>query len=208
MDRRLSLVRRVRARNLSALMMAGIFASCAMIPTSVDAQQIYKWTDSNGQTHYSDHAPTGQAATTVDVPTMPPPKPAVTLQPMMDLSTRDGTSKPAGFNERSAPADPEVLARNQAQSHTEAAARKNQADKELVARCKSQRDTDCNQVDEIKKREAILNEPPPPRWRCYSSFHGVPPSCEWVPPPQTKSASTPPATKKKKSTSKYTIEDN
>ena len=67
MDRRLSLLGRVRARRpLAALAMAGILLGCIVIPASVIAQQVYKWTDSDGQTHYSDHAPTSQAAATVN----------------------------------------------------------------------------------------------------------------------------------------------
>ena len=201
MDRRFSPLRCVQARKPQAALVVGdILLGCVVIPTSAIAQQVYKWTDSNGQTHYSDHAPTDQAATTVNVPKTPPPKPAVTPEPLTALPY------PTGDNGRSTPADPAVLARQREQSRAEAVARNKQADQELVDKCKAQRDTDCNQISEIKKREAIQNEPPPPKWRCV----GIVPTCGFVDqtPPHTNSANTPPAANKKKSTSKYTIQDN
>lgn len=198
MDRLLALLRGVRARKPSAApAMAGILLGCVTIPAHVIAQQVYKWTDSTGQTHYSDHAPASQTVTTVDIPKAPP-KPAGTSHSSLGFSTNAGIAL----------ANPQVSATQGPKWRTLADmtkdAKPTPTDQELVAKCKAQRDTDCNQIGEIRKREAILNEPPPARWRCWGAVR----SCEWVaPPPQTNSANTPPATKKKKSTSKYTIDD-
>jgi Domain of unknown function (DUF4124) len=49
-----------------------VFAVGAVAPQFGAAQQIYKWTDSQGQVHYSDHAESGQKTTTVAVPQAPP----------------------------------------------------------------------------------------------------------------------------------------
>jgi hypothetical protein len=195
--------------------MAGFLLGCAVIPASVFAQQVYKWTDSNGQTHYSDHAPTSQTAATVKIPNAPP-KPAVTPPSTVDFTTDDGNNNPTGDNGRSTPGDPEVIARQREQWHAEVAARNNRGkptDQELVTKCKGQRDTDCNRIDAIKKREAILNEPPPPKTTCRF-ISGVGQWCDtrnqapaWQ-PPHTNSVNILPPAAKKNSTSKYTINDN
>jgi hypothetical protein len=195
--------------------MAGILLGCAVIPATVIAQQVYKWTDSNGQTHYSDHAPTGQTAATVNIPNAPP-KPAVTPQPTVVSTTNDGNNNPTGDNGKITPGDPEVLARQREQWHATGAAMNNRGkptDQELVTKCKAQRDTDCNRIGEIRKREAILNEPPPPKTRCRF-IAGVGEWCDvrnqtpaWQPPHTNSVNILPPATKKK-TTSKYTIGNN
>ena len=195
--------------------MAGILLGCAVIPASVIAQQVYKWTDSDGQTHYSDHAPTSQAAATVNVPKAPP-KPAVLPESTVILTPDDRNNHPTGDNGYSTPGDPEVIARQREQWHAEVAARNNRGkptDQELVSKCKAQRDTDCNQIDAIKKREAILNEPPPPKTTCHF-IPGMGQSCDtrnqapaWQ-PPHTNSVNILPPARKKNSTSKYTISDN
>jgi hypothetical protein len=179
----------------------------------VIAQQVYKWTDSNGQTHYSDHAPTGQTAATINIPKAPP-KPAVT--PQSTMVTNDGNNNPTGDNGKITPGDPEVLARQGERWHAAVAAMNNRGkptDQQLVTKCKAQRDTDCNQIGEIRKREAILNEPPPPKTTCHYTA-GVGDWCEvrdrtpaWQPPHTSSVNILPPATRKK-STSKYTIDDN
>jgi hypothetical protein len=195
--------------------MAGILLGCALIPASVIAQQVYKWTDSNGQTHYSDHAPTGQTAAAVNIPKAPP-KPAVTPPSPVVLTTDDGDNNPTGDNGKITPGDPEVLARQGEKLHATVAAMNNRGkptDQELVTKCKAQRDNDCNRIDDIKKREAILNEPPHPKKRC-SFIVGVGEFCDdrarppaWQPPHTNSVNILPPATKKK-STSKYTISDD
>ena len=52
--------------------------------------QIYKWTDQNGEVHFSDHAPSGQKTTTLDVPEAQSPSsaPAMTEQQQLNREKR------------------------------------------------------------------------------------------------------------------------
>jgi hypothetical protein len=144
-----------------------------VIPTDVNAQQIYKWTDNSGQTHFSDHAPAEQTATTVHLPSAPPPKAASTPQPTVVYAPPENETEyyrqMAHYTEKYTPADPELVYRQQLQWHATVAARNNQgkpSDKDLVNKCKTQLDTDCNSISELKRREEVLNAPPPARQKC------------------------------------------
>jgi hypothetical protein len=208
MDRRLSRVSAVLA--LAATALSGV-----VLPASAVAQQVYKWTDGNGQTHYSDHAPTGQTAATVDVPRAPqgggvtPPN---NPNPYHSSPGYSGTSN----------SDVEAT-RQRERSNAEMAAQNKRADDALIAKCKAQRDTDCNQIDAIKKREAILNE----RRSCTDSMDGSRRICTFTPapppPPVTRierqpggyslpmtvlPPRPPPPVSKSSNAPKYTINDN
>src|ERR1051325_10591279 len=66
----------MRSGNLCMVILA-----CALAPTSSFAQ-VFKWTDEQGQVHFSDHAPAGQAKTSVALPQVPKAsKPAVPPPP-------------------------------------------------------------------------------------------------------------------------------
>jgi hypothetical protein len=53
--------------SVTALSVA-LLALATAAPAPATAQQLYKWTDEQGQVHYSDHAPAGQATTNVPLP--------------------------------------------------------------------------------------------------------------------------------------------
>jgi hypothetical protein len=151
--------------NASAILRVLHLLACALISTSATAQQIYKWTDANGQVHYTDHPPADRSAAPVAVDKRPSaaPPPAQTR----DLQRQDVESFGQGASEvdkRSA-ADRRLEAATEdyerrklaAQRDGERIAAEKAADAEVIARCERARDTNCNKGAEfIKKREEDL----------------------------------------------------
>ena len=152
--------------------------ACALVSTTATAQQIVKWTDEQGQVHFSDHAPPGQNATHVVVekaPNSTPPAATVPLatapaaiigQPTQGNSSvrRWGlaaeSSRAAADSEvaRRAAAAKEQQRRWDEQNKAAAAARL-KADQDLIAQCKANRETYCNQsANAIRKQEHTIAE--------------------------------------------------
>jgi hypothetical protein len=165
-----------------------VFAVGAVAPQFGAAQQIYKWTDSQGQVHYSDHAESGQKTTTVAVPQAPPASSQAAT-----YGTPNTPPGPAGIM-------PQFVrnqqAENQYRAQRAAAAKQPAADEALVAKCKADRDTYCNNMSEIKRQQQLGNEPQPVRTRCENNYdaygHSVGRRCWEQMPPATPSPAKPP----------------
>jgi Domain of unknown function (DUF4124) len=140
-------------------------SACGLVPTSATAQQIVKWTDDQGQIHFSDHAPPGQNATNVVVQKAPKSTaPSTAVRPQTQgnsyVSGAGAASAPASDSEaaRRAAAEKEQQRRWDEQNKAAAAARL-KADKDLIAQCKANRETYCNQsADAIRKQEHMIAE--------------------------------------------------
>jgi hypothetical protein len=147
---------------------AWMLALLSSAPAS--AQHIYKWTDANGQVHFSDQPPPDQAKVDVvgDLPRAGSPQPQPT-QPAAAEVNRDDESNDVY------PGTPEYDARRNAEmeqhkaesdKRNAAEAKRNQemaasrehqaklADDELIAKCKRNREVYCgNGADEIRRSE-------------------------------------------------------
>ena len=139
-------------------------AICALVPALTTAQQIVKWTDEQGQIHFSDHAPPGQNATHVVVPPAPKSVPPSNVAPSRGNSygTRStagsGQTAPDSEAERRAAAAKEQQRRWDEQKKAAAEARL-KADKAVLAECQANRETYCNQsADAIRKQEHMIAE--------------------------------------------------
>lgn len=83
--------------------LAALTASTAM------AAKIYKWRDSQGQTHYGEHPPVGRGAQTLDIQTPPEHTPPASRQPALPpgapLSSngQETTDQPSGNDPRVQP---------------------------------------------------------------------------------------------------------
>jgi hypothetical protein len=155
--------------NASAILRVLPLLASALISTSAAAQQIYKWTDANGQVHYTDHPPADRSAAPVAVDKRPSAAPPPPLQPAQnrDLQRQDSESFGQGASQvdnRSA-ADRRLEAATEdyerrklaAQRDGERLAAEKAAEAEVIARCERARDTHCNKgADYIKKREEDL----------------------------------------------------
>lgn len=164
-----------------------LLLGCALAPACATAQQAYKWTDGQGQTHYSDHAPTGQASSSVNLPkthvSTQTPAPASVPSPS-DVDAPDVSGGPPNdSNGTTVAADPYVLRNLRAQQQQSQAAAAKASDKALVAKCNARRDSYCGEgADEIRKREQVLNAPQPGRYRCVPVMgHGC--MQTYTPPP-------------------------
>jgi hypothetical protein len=136
----------------------------------VTAQQIYKWTDSQGQTHYSDHAPTDRAAATVNVPKTPASAvrsvdPPVTKPRVARINVGTAFERDADPGESITGPSPEEARRAEEEWHQSVAARGKPSDQSLVDKCNAQRNADCD-LQTIKKREEVLTAPPPMKVHC------------------------------------------
>jgi hypothetical protein len=143
--------------------------ACALVSTTATAQQIVKWTDEQGQVHFSDHAPPGQNATHVVVEkppkSTPPPAPADQQTQANSSSTRrwstshePGEAAPDSEAARRAAAAQAQQRRWDEQNKAAAAARQ-KADQDLIAQCKANRETYCNQsANAIRKQEHTIAE--------------------------------------------------
>lgn len=129
---------------------------CLMAPELAGAQKIVKWVDAQGQTHYSDHAPSGQEAAPVSLHLPPrtsaPAVPVATSKATAVARGTDGAAKSARDTAAAREAEDE---RRQAERREAESDAKAQADKELVARCNQAREDYCDQgADTIRQRDA------------------------------------------------------
>ena len=150
-----------------------VLLACALAPCLAGAQQVYKWTDSQGQVHYSDHAESGQSTSTVNVPKTPP-KPAAAPVETEIYEAQEPRHEPIEPHTT----DPVVVRNAEDRTRREMAAKQKAADQTLVAKCKANRDSFCNDVGEIKRQQQVLNAPQPVRKGI------VPPSTRPPPAPQ------------------------
>jgi hypothetical protein len=154
---------------------AMLLLSAVIIPGGASADQVYKWVDRNGETHYSDHPPADQSTTTVSVRKIAAPAPAAPRS----FSGVPSASAYAG-NGVSGYGDPEVLRRSREQQQRMNTATANQGkatDQQLIDACKAQRDTDCGRLDELRRREAVANAPPPMKSECITLNTGEKVGC-------------------------------
>lgn len=140
-----------------------------------NAQKVVRWVDSQGQVHYSDHAPPEASAETVTgLPKSPPPPPPPSAPTPAAMPQR-GQGEAPDFRQ---PYDPneviggdkyghkitrgqfdkeeaaraadakqkqDKLTQDRATAKTDAARKQEQADRELVAACYARRETYCSQ---------------------------------------------------------------
>lgn len=153
-----------------AIVVISITLLCgALAPARVTAQQIVKWTDEQGQVHFSDHAPPGQ--TVADVVLQKAPKTTERTNALVaNAPSATGNSYSAGPGSgpaQTAPSNESQRAAAAAQAQQRkweelrrsTAAAKQQADKETVARCKADRETYCDQgADAIRKQQHTIAE--------------------------------------------------
>lgn len=133
-----------RFRNFHRTSVLALLAlACA--PGLALAQKIVKWTDANGQVHYSDHAPTDQNAVAVNVPKSPPPPPPKP-KPVVPVQTDED----AALNAQADAAHQKYLADEAARKKQYADDKKRQEDwqkkydQSVVDRCKANHETYCN----------------------------------------------------------------
>lgn len=147
-----------------------VLIGLALAPARATAQQIVKWTDDQGQVHYSDHAPPGQAAVDVNIPKAPkvtlPTNAGIASSPLATSGGNSGGSShsPGSPQTASSNEDPRaVAAREQERKWEEqrkaAAAASAQADKETLERCQADRETYCRDgVAAIRQHEKLQAE--------------------------------------------------
>lgn len=134
---------------------------CLLASGIASAQSIVKWVDAQGQTHYSDHAPTGQETEPV----------SVHVSRAHPASTAPAATSGAGAVGRSTAATPTTTAKDtaaareaeeeqrRAERQEAAETAKAQADKDLVAKCNQAHEIYCNQgADTIRQRETTRAE--------------------------------------------------
>jgi hypothetical protein len=174
-----------------------VLLGCALAHTCVAAQQIYKWTDSQGETHYSDHAPTDQAGATVNVPKTPPSAVRAVERPVTKphaarINVGTEFERDAAPGESITGPTPEEARRAEEEWHQSVAPPEKPSDQSSVDKCHAQRNTDCD-PQAIKRREEVLTAPPPAKLHCRL-FAGRQ-DCELVspPPPPPQKASDPPS---------------
>ena len=141
---------------------------CALIPANALAQQIYKWTDANGQVHYTDQPPPDRAAGSVAVdkgPTPPPPPPAAAGNRESVGRNDEPYGQPSVPTDNRSAADKRIAATNEdfekrqlaASREAEKAATRKAADDAVIAACERAHDVQCNKgADFIRKREEDL----------------------------------------------------
>jgi hypothetical protein len=129
-----------------------------MASTMAGAQSVVKWVDAQGQTHYSDHAPSGQDIETVSVHVSRPRfAPAISTSTILPVH-KSTSATPTASNEAAAARAAEEEQR-QAERREAEETSKAQADKDLIARCNQARETYCNQgADTIRQRETTRAE--------------------------------------------------
>jgi hypothetical protein len=110
------------------------------------AQHIVKWTDANGQVHYSDHAPENQSTVAVSIPKAPrtvaPAAAPAAAGPVVADPFAARNAEISAMLERE---HEEARKRDEARQRQlrEIAAKKRQDD-ERIARCNANRETYCN----------------------------------------------------------------
>ena len=139
--------------------------ACALIPASASAQQVYKWTDANGQVHYTDQPPPDRAAAPVAVDKSPPPPPRTAENQQLAPNHYAYPGQQSSPTDNRSAADRRIDAINEdyerrqvtARREAEIAARRKAADDAVIAACERAHDTQCNKGAEfIKKREEDL----------------------------------------------------
>lgn len=127
--------------------------------TGARGQSIVKWVDAQGQTHYSDHAPTGQEAEAVSVHA-PRPSAPVASAVTSDVGVgRSGTAPVSTTANETAAARDAEQKRRWAEQQEAAEEAKAKADEDIVAKCNRARDIYCNEgADAIRQHEKALAE--------------------------------------------------
>jgi len=155
-------------RNSTLLTVVGALCAQVLISTPTTAQQIVKWTDAEGQIHFSDHAPPGQTATNVVVQKAPKTVPLPNPAAPRPVDSRYGAQSGAGSGPGQTATDSEAARRALAaqeqqrrwdEQNKAAAAARLKADQAVIAECKANRETYCNQsADAIRKQEHTIAE--------------------------------------------------
>ena len=148
----------MRARVLAAMSFA-LFCP-VLTSTPAVAQQIVKWTDENGQVHYSDHAPPGATAAKVAVQKAPKAPEtdfasSATAPIVVTRQTNESGLSPAveAIHAADEARRRETADREKRYRDAQAAAFK-QEDKQAIDRCNANRETYCKQgADVIRERE-------------------------------------------------------
>lgn len=129
-----------------------------MAPGIAGAQNIVKWVDAQGQTHYSDHAPTGQDTEAVSVHVSQPRPVSAAATANVVAIRRTTAVTPTTANDTAAAREAEEEQRR-AERQEAAEAAKAQADKDLIARCNQAHEIYCNKgADTIRQRDKIQAE--------------------------------------------------
>jgi hypothetical protein len=129
------------SKNLSecSMLCAAVGALLLFTGSRARSQSIVKWVDAQGQTHYSDHAPTGQETKVVSVHVS---RPGVAAAPAESAAAREAEQR-----------------RRAAEQQAAVEEAKAKADEDVVAKCKRSRDVDCNEgADAIRQHEKTLAE--------------------------------------------------
>ena len=141
------------SRHLFSIPVLALLA-CALVPAPALAQKIVKWTDANGQVHYSDHAPADQGATAVSVQSAP------------RAAESDAAAKDEAYRarlQRNAEIDASLarermegsVRRAQQEAKNRAAVSHKDAEKQGVAECNARHETYCNNGLAGIQREAL-----------------------------------------------------
>jgi len=138
----------------------------ALTPAVTTAQQVFKWTDENGQVHYSDHAPPGQTTTNLALPKAPKPSTPVNAPGAGSPGAADNSSRnqhertPQQAAQGESEADRDRRQSEENKKRMFAKLRANQeaadkaADKAVIDECKANRETYCKGgADQIRERE-------------------------------------------------------
>jgi hypothetical protein len=151
----------------------------ALAPGIAAAQKVVRWVDSQGQVHYSDHAPPDAKAEVVnDLPKTPPPPASPPTPPRTQGEVPDfrqpydpdeviggdkyGRKITRGQDDKEQAArasalqqQQDKLAAERVKAQEDAAQKKLQDDRQLMADCKVRRDTFCDQgVEAVRRAEA------------------------------------------------------
>lgn len=137
-----------------------------LVAPIVSAQKVVRWVDSQGQVHYSDHAPPDASAETVaDLPKSPPPaaKPQRVPDAAPDFRQPYDPNEVIGgdkyghkitrgqYDQEEAARAADVkqkqdkLAQDRAVANAETTRKQEQADRDIVAGCYARRETYCSQ---------------------------------------------------------------
>jgi len=147
------------------------FLALALAPAASVAQ-VFKWTDDQGQVHYSDHAPAGQTGASVALPKVPKaskPVPTTTPQnippgysvdPYGHVVDEDGNTPQYNAEAEAIRKREEQAGRDRTKAFEDSARRSAQAradaqaaaDKALIAQCRANHETYCsNNADKVRE---------------------------------------------------------
>jgi Domain of unknown function (DUF4124) len=134
----------------------------ALAPAIATAQQMFKWTDENGQVHYSDHAPPGQTTTNLPLPKAPRPSKPVNAPGAGSPNAADNSSRNQHAAQDESEADRDRRKSEEDKQRMFAKMRANQqaadkaADQAVIAECRANRETYCKGgADQIRERENL-----------------------------------------------------